>query len=48
MKVAVATLLLVMAVISLLTAGHHPFIAYALRAPVFGSRAVLLLATAVI
>ena len=48
MKVAVVMLLIVMAVISLLTAGPNPFIAYGSRAPIFGSRAVLVLATAVI
>ena len=41
-------LLIVMAVISLLTAGRNPCIAYGPRASIFGSRAVLLLATAVI
>jgi len=45
---AIATLLIVMAVISLLTAGRNTFIAYRLCAPIFGCCAVLLLAAAAI
>lgn len=46
--VTVAMLLIVMALVSLLTAGRNPFIAYRLCAPIFGSCAVVLLAAAVI
>jgi hypothetical protein len=45
--VAIAALLLVMAVISLVTAGRNAFIAYRLCAPIFSASAILLLAAAV-
>lgn len=41
-----AALLIVMAVISLLTAGRNTFIAYRLCAPIFSASAILLLAAA--
>ena len=44
---AVAALLVVMAAISLVTAGRNSFIAYRLCAPIFGCCAVLLLAASV-
>jgi hypothetical protein len=43
---ATAALLIVMAVISLLTAGRNTFIAYRLCAPIFSASAILLLAAA--
>jgi hypothetical protein len=43
---ATAALLIVMAVISLLTAGRNTFIAYRLCAPIFLASAILLLAAA--
>ena len=44
--IATAALLIVMAVISLLTAGRNTFIAYRLCAPIFSASAILLLAAA--
>lgn len=44
--VGIAVLLLVMAVISLMTAGRNRFIAYRLCAPIFSASAVLLLVAA--
>ena len=44
--VATAALLIVMAVISLLTAGRNTFIAYRLCAPIFSASAILLVAAA--
>jgi hypothetical protein len=44
--IATAALLIVMAVISLLTAGRNTFIAYRLCAPIFTASAILLLAAA--
>jgi hypothetical protein len=44
--IATAVLLIVMAVISLLTAGRNTFIAYRLCAPIFTASAILLLAAA--
>jgi len=46
--VATAALLIVMAVISLVTAGRNRFIAYRLCAPIFTLSAILLLVTAAI
>ena len=45
--VGIAALLLVMAVISLMTAGRNRFIAYRLCAPIFSASAILLLVAAV-
>lgn len=44
--IVTAALLIVMAVISLLTAGRNTFIAYRLCAPIFSASAILLLAAA--
>lgn len=44
--VATAALLIVMAVISLITAGRNAFIAYRFCAPIFSASAILLLAAA--
>jgi hypothetical protein len=44
--IATAALLIVMAVISLLTAGRNTFLAYRLCAPIFSASAILLLAAA--
>jgi hypothetical protein len=43
----IAVLLIVMAVISLLTAGRNRFIAYRLCAPIFTASGIMLLAAAV-
>jgi hypothetical protein len=45
--IVIAALLIVMAVISLLTAGRNRFIAYRLCAPIFFASAILLLAAVV-
>lgn len=45
--IVIAALLIVMAVISLLTAGRNRFIAYRLCAPIFSASAIMLLAAAV-